>query len=64
MQKIKKTPDYTLFQKRSGRYAVKGKDKKWINGEAKQEILVKEALVTLPRPKAPAAEAPEAEAAE
>lgn len=61
MQQVKKTADYTLFQKKSGRYAVKGKDKKWINGEAKQAILVEEKLVTLPTPKAPAAE-PEAEA--
>lgn len=62
MQQIKKTADYTLFQKTSGRYAVKGKDKKWINGEEKEKILVAEQLVTLPTPKAAPAEA-EAEAA-
>ncbi len=57
MQKIKKTADYSLFKKRSGRYAVKGKDKKLINGEEKQRILVAEKLVTLPTPKAKPAEA-------
>jgi hypothetical protein len=57
MQKIKKTAAYTLFQKKSGRYAVKGKDKKWINGEAKQQILVDETLITLPEPKAAPADA-------
>ncbi|MFD2110477.1 hypothetical protein [Thiorhodococcus fuscus] len=64
MQQIKKTAEYTLFQKKSGRYAVKGKDKKWIGGEAKQQILVDEKLITLPEPKAapePEAEANEAE---
>lgn len=63
MQQIKKTAAYTLFQKTSGRYAVKGKgkNKKWINGDAKQEILVAEKLITLPEPKAVPAE-PEAEA--
>ncbi len=54
MQQIKKTADYTLFKKTSGRYAVKGKDKKWINGEEKEKILVAEQLVTLPNPKTPA----------
>ncbi|EXJ16781.1 hypothetical protein [Imhoffiella purpurea] len=58
MQQIKKTAEYTLFQKKSGRYAVKGKNKQWINGDAKQQILVDENLITLPEPKA----APEAEA--
>ncbi|MBK1724963.1 hypothetical protein [Thiocystis violacea] len=60
MQHVKKTADYNIYQKKSGRYAVKGKDKKWINGEQKQAILVAEALITLPEPKAAAPE-PEAE---
>ena len=67
MQKIKKTADYTLFQKNSGHYAVKGKNGKWINGDEKQGILVAEQLITLPRPKAvptePEAESSEADAA-
>lgn len=61
MQQIKKTADYTIFQKKSGRYAVKGrKTKKWVNGEEKQGILVAEELIKLPEPKAAPAE-PEAE---
>lgn len=53
MQQIKKTADYTIFQKTSGRYAVKGrKSKKMINGDEKLKILVDEQLVKLPDPKA------------
>lgn len=63
MQQIKKTAEYTILQKKSGRYAVKNrKTRKLVNGEEKQAILVAEALVTLPTPKAAPAE-PEAEAA-
>ncbi|EGV31389.1 hypothetical protein ThidrDRAFT_2011 [Thiorhodococcus drewsii AZ1] len=62
MQQIKKTAEYTLFQKKSGRYAVKDKNKQWISGEAKQQILVDEKLITLPEPKA--APEPETEASE
>ena len=63
MQQIKKTADYTIFQKKSGRYAVKArKSRKLINGEAKQTILVAEELVKLPDPKVVPA-APEAESA-
>lgn len=61
MQQIKKTAEYTLFQKKSGRYAVKGRNKKWINGEEKQKILVAEDLIKLPEPKAPSAESEDAE---
>lgn len=61
MQQIKKTAEYTIYQKKSGRYAVKNrKSKKLINGEAKQTILVAEQLVKLPNPKVVSAE-PEAE---
>ncbi|PQJ94849.1 hypothetical protein [Chromatium okenii] len=52
MQKVKKTAEYTLFQKKSGRYAVKGKNKKWINGDAKQAILANEQLIKVMTPKA------------
>ncbi|NEV63945.1 hypothetical protein [Thiorhodococcus minor] len=65
MQQIKKTDEHIIFQKKSGRYAVKTKKaKQWVNGEEKQAILVAEQLITLPDPKAAPAEAePEAEAA-
>lgn len=64
MQQIKKTAEYTILQKTSGRYAVKSrKTKKMINGDDKQAILVAEALITLPTPKAVPVAEPEAEAA-
>ncbi|MDX2465401.1 MAG: hypothetical protein QNK31_12935 [Porticoccus sp.] len=47
MKVLKKTDDYTVYQKRSGRYAVVGADKKNINGEDKVKILVAEGLVKL-----------------
>lgn len=69
MQQVKKTDTYTIFQKRSGRYAVLGKDKKWVNGDDKARILLDEALIKAPLTKAPEPQetpeaAPEAEAAE
>ncbi len=62
MQQIKKTADYTLFQKKSGRYAVQGKDKRWVNGDEKAGVLLAEGLITPPKVKAPPA--PEAETSE
>jgi hypothetical protein len=67
MQQIKKTADYTIYQKKSGRYAVKGKDKHWVHAEDKTRILTAEQLIKPPMPKAPAPEsepdsAPEAPA--
>lgn len=51
MKTAKKAAEYTVFQRRDGRYAVRGKDGKWINGDAKVEILMKEALLKKPEPK-------------
>lgn len=69
MKVVKRTADYTVYQKRSERYAVKGADKAYINGDEKAKILLAEGLikVVLPQPKAEEPEAPEeaeAEAAE
>ena len=47
MRAIKKTADYTIFQKKNERYAVKSADKKWINGEEKAKILLAEELIKL-----------------
>lgn len=61
MKVVKQTADYTIVQRRDSRYAVRGQDKKWINGDAKVEILVKEGLLTKPAAKTesqPAAEEP------
>lgn len=56
MQQIKKTGDYTIYQKKSGRYAVKGKDKQLLHGEDKTRILLAESLIEPPKPKGPAPE--------
>jgi hypothetical protein len=55
MAKKKADKEYTLIKKRSGRYAVKGKDGKYINGEAKIEILLKEKIIKPPAKKKAAA---------
>jgi hypothetical protein len=63
MQQLKKTGDYTIYQKKSGRYAVMGKDKQFLHGEDKTRILLAEALVKQAQPKSPAA-SPETPATE
>ncbi|MCK9464185.1 MAG: hypothetical protein M0R80_31590 [Proteobacteria bacterium] len=54
--------DYVVTKKRSGRYAVVGKDGKQINGEAKVEILLKEGVIKKQVKKAKPAEDKPAEA--
>ncbi|MBN2530041.1 MAG: hypothetical protein JXR76_26865 [Deltaproteobacteria bacterium] len=51
MAKKKAKADYKIVPKRSGRFAVVGKDGKYINGEAKVEILLKEKKIKLAAPK-------------
>lgn len=67
MKTVKQTAEYTVLQRGDGRYAVRGRDKKWINGEAKVDILVKEGMVkkaaSKPKPEPEAGEAPKEEAA-
>ena len=50
MKLVKKTDEYSVYLKRSGRYGVKNTDGKWINGVSKIRILLDEDLVktTLP----------------
>lgn len=64
MKVTKKTTEYTIYQKRNNRYAVKGADKRWLNGEEKVKILLAEALITVSTPAEPAAEEPAEEATE
>lgn len=59
MEKVKSTENYTIFKKRSGRFAVKGA-RKFINGTEKAEILAKEGLIKVSK----AAEKPAEEAVE
>lgn len=67
MKTAKQTAEYTVLQRGDGRYAVRGRDKKWVNGDAKVEILVKEGLLKKaapkPKPEPEAGEAPAEEAA-
>ena len=56
MKVIKKTAEYTVYQKRSGRYAVTGADGKAINEDDKFAILLAEDLIKAPAPKAPEVE--------
>lgn len=51
MKTVKKTAEYTIFQRNDGRYAVKNAAKKWVNGDDKVEILKKEKLMKAPEPK-------------
>lgn len=75
MEVVKKTEDYIIYKKRSGRYGVKNSAGKWINGNDKTNILVEAGLIKAAPVKAPepveeeapaeeAAEAPAEEAAE
>ncbi len=64
MKVVKKTPEYTIYEKRSKRYAVIGADKKWVNADDKVKILLAEKLIEVKQPKKPAKEeAPAEEAA-
>ncbi len=63
MKVVKKTSEYTITQRRDGRYAVVDANKKPVNGEEKVKILLAEELikVSVAAP-APAEEAPAEEA--
>jgi len=45
MKVIKKTKDYVIYQKSSGRYAIKDADKNWVNADEKIKILLVEKLI-------------------
>ncbi|WP_101759889.1 hypothetical protein [Oceanicoccus sp. KOV_DT_Chl] len=68
MKVIKKTSEYTISQRRDGRYAVIGADKKPVNGEEKVKILLAAELIKVtapaPAPEPVAEEAPAEEAGE
>ena len=63
MKLVKKTVEYTIYQRGDDRYAVKDADKQPVNGEEKVRILLAENLIKVTAPSAPAEpEAAEAEA--
>jgi hypothetical protein len=47
MKQVKKTPEHQIYQKRSGRYAVKDKQKRWITGEDKVKVLLEAGLIAM-----------------
>lgn len=57
MKVAQKTDTHTIYQKRSGRYAVKDADRRWVNGEDKTKVLLDAGLIKRSEPKAAPAEA-------
>jgi len=60
MKTAKRTDEHTIFRRGDGRYAVRGADRRWINGDRKAEILAAEGLIS-PPPQAKPEPEPEAE---
>ena len=63
MKVVLKNDEYTIYQRRDGRYAVEAADKKAINGDDKVAILVANELIKAALPPAPEPE-PEEQAVE
>ena len=59
MKKAQQAGDYSIYQKRSGRYAVQDKAKKWVNGEEKTKILLEAGLIRVSEPRPAAADEPQ-----
>jgi len=53
MKVIASTDEYTIYQRKDARYAVRGADKKPINAEAKVAILLQHELIAAPAQAAP-----------
>ncbi len=53
MKVVLRNDEYTIYQRRDGRYAVEGADKKAINGDEKVAILVANDLIKAALPAAP-----------
>ncbi len=63
MELVKKIGKNTVYKKRSGRFGVKNKNNKWINGDEKSTILAEGGFIKVSKAAAkPAAEAPTEEA--
>jgi hypothetical protein len=62
MKRVKMTGDHRILQKRSGRFAVQDKNKRFLHGNDKTKVLLAAGLVTVPEPKQKAAEAEEGSA--
>ena len=53
MKVVTRTDEYTIYKKRSQRYAVRNRNKEWVRGEDKVAILLAHNLVVAPAPKGP-----------
>ena len=62
MELVKTTDNYTIYKKKSGRYAVRNQENAFVSAKEKVEILLKEKLIKLSPSKKPVEEAPAAEA--
>jgi len=63
MEAIKKTKEYQIFKKRSGRHAILNTQNQWLKADEKTKILLKEGLIKLtPAKKKEEAAAPAEEA--
>lgn len=56
MKVVVKNDEYTIYQRRDGRYAVENAAKKAVNGDEKVAILVANGLVKVTQPTSPAEE--------
>lgn len=54
MELVKKSGEFTIYKKRSGRYAVQGANNAFLHGEEKVQVLLKEGLVKPQQKKAEA----------
>ena len=63
MKVVVKNDEYTIYQRRDGRYAVEGADKKPINADGKVTILAANELIAVTPPAAPEEEVAPEEAA-
>ena len=64
MKVVVKNDEYTIYQRRDGRYAVENAAKKAVNGDEKVAILLANELVKVTLPAAPAEEPAADEAAD
>jgi len=53
METVKKTDNYTIIKKRSGRFGILNPKQQWVRGEEKVKILLTEKLIKLTASKKP-----------
>ena len=50
MKVVVRTHEYTIYQKRSDRFAVRSASREWINGEDKVRVLLEHKLIEAAQP--------------